>query len=67
MPMRLDKRLWLSGRSPLGLRGLKLLKLYYDIRTRSRSPLGLRGLKLEIESKFYILQKHVAAHSGCVD
>ena len=27
--MRLDKRLWLSGRSPLGLRGLKYLLLHH--------------------------------------
>ena len=63
------RRIWqmFSGRSPLGLRGLKLNnKMAIDLKSRRRSPLGLRGLKY----RYAVCRRGfigVAAHSGCVD
>ena len=38
---------WTFGRSPLGLRGLKLKGDYFYAQLGRRSPLGLRGLKCD--------------------
>ena len=55
------------SRSPLGLRGLKLLRLEQLIQEAiRRSPLGLRGLKFD-GYFMYPDEAKVAAHSGCVD
>ena len=55
------------GRSPLGLRGLKLYPFALMVLTwYCRSPLGLRGLKYSSAERADF-RKVVAALLGCVD
>ena len=55
-----------EGRTPPGVRGLKLSPAAIVVRPQGRTPPGVRGLKLVI-SAVEDSTPHVAPHPGCVD
>ena len=58
--------LYENGRTPQGVRGLKLIRDALLTGTNGRTPQGVRGLKFRI-SRSYIHYNGVAPRKGCVD